>query len=82
MIEPYAFIRLVTFALGATWTVTGIARALRLAESWREKLAPLGVDQRDWRRWIAIACLRATVLDPANLALLMLLIGLWTLPLS
>ncbi len=80
MIEPYVFIRSVTLALGVTWTVTGIVRALRLAAEWKLKLAPLGLDERGWRRWIAIVCLRATVLDPTNLALLCLLVGLWTLP--
>jgi len=80
VIEPYTFIRTVTFTLGLTWTVAGIVRALRFAASWRQKLAALGLDERGWQRWIAIACLRATVLDPLNLALLCLLVGLWTLP--
>ena len=80
MIDPYTFIRTVTFTLGLTWTVAGVVRALRFAASWRQKLAELGLDERGWQRWIAIACLRATVLDPLNLALLCFLVGLWTLP--
>jgi hypothetical protein len=80
VIEPYLFIRTVTFALGLTWTVMGLARAVRFAASWKEKLEEFGLDARPWRRWIAVACLRATVLDPINLALMCMLVGLWTLP--
>lgn len=80
MIGPYDFIRLVTVSLGLVWTATALVRLLRSAREWKEKLAPLNVDERRWRRWIGIACLRATVLDPLNLALLCLLLALWTLP--
>jgi len=80
VIEPYPFIRAVTFTLGLTWTVAGTVRALRLAASCKQKLAELGLEERGWQRWIAIACLRATVLDPVNLALLCFLVALWTLP--
>lgn len=82
MIGPYVFIRLVTVSLGLTWTATALIRLVQSAREWKEKLVPLHLDERGWRRWIAIACLRATVLDPVNLALLCLLVGLWTLPLS
>lgn len=80
MIGPYAFIRLVTIGLGLTWTVFGVVRLVRVATEWKEQLESLRVDVRCWRRWIAIACLRATVLDPLNLALLCLLLALWSLP--
>jgi len=80
VIDPYTFIRLVTVSLGLVWTATALIRLVRNAGDWKEKLAPLHLDERSWRRWIAIACLRATVLDPLNLALLCLLIALWTLP--
>lgn len=80
MIAPYTFIRAVTFTLGVTWTVAGFVRSLRLAASCKQKLAELGLGERGWQRWIAIACLRATVLDPLNLALLCSLVALWTLP--
>jgi hypothetical protein len=80
VIEPYAFIRTVTLALGVTWSVMAAVRILRNAAEWKQKLTPLGLEEREWRRWIALACLRATVLDPLNLALLCLLVGLWTLP--
>jgi hypothetical protein len=80
VIGPYDFIRLVTVSLGLVWTTTALIRLLRNARDWKEKLAPLHLDERVWRRWIRIACLRATVLDPINLALLCLLVALWTLP--
>lgn len=82
MIGPYDFIRLVTVSLGLVWTATALIRLVRNAREWKEKLEPLRLDESSWRRWIAIACLRATVLDPVNLALLCLLIGLWTLPIQ
>ena len=81
MIGPYTFIRVVTISLGLTWTGMALVRLVRSAREWKEKLAPLHLDEVGWRRWIAIACLRATVLDPVNLALLFLLVALWTLPL-
>lgn len=80
MIGPYTFIRLVTFGLATTWSAFGLVRIVRFAAEVQEKLAPLGLPARWWRRQIAIACLRATVLDPVNLALLCLLVGLWTVP--
>ena len=79
MIDPYTFIRLVTVSLGIVWTGMALIRLLRSAKEWKERLYPLDVDEPSWRRWIAIACLRATVLDPVNLALLCTLIALWTL---
>jgi len=78
VIEPYAFVRFVTISLGTVWTVAGIARALRTAREWRVKLEPLALDDAWWRKELTIACLRATVLDPVNLALLCLLLGLWS----
>lgn len=80
MIEPYAFVRGVTIALGSTWTIMGIARVVRFAASWEKRLVPLGLDRPWLRRQVAIACLRATVLDPVNLAVMLLLAGLWWAP--
>jgi hypothetical protein len=79
VIEPYAFVRAVTIALGATWTVIGTVRMLRFAWSWEQRLEPLGFDRSWSRRQAALVCLRTTVLDPLNLALLCLLAGLWSL---
>lgn len=81
MIEPYTFVRAVTMGLGATWGAMGIVRSVRTARSWRARMELLAVDERWWRRQIALAALRVTVLDPLNLALLCLLAGLWSLPL-
>lgn len=78
MIEPYAFIRIVVLSLGTTWTVMMVVRIVRFAARWRRRLDVLGMDDRWWRRSMAIIALRTTVLDPWNLALLCLLFGLWT----
>ena len=79
MISPYAFIRIVTFGLATTWSVFAVLRMIRIAEEWKQELAPLGLEESWWRRQITIACLRATVLDPLNLALGCALIALWTI---
>ena len=81
MIEPYTFVRSVTVGLGAIWTTTGLLRTLRTAKDLRERLSPLSIDDRWWRRQITLVVLRATVLDPLNVALLCLLAWLCTRPL-
>lgn len=78
MIEPYAFIRLVTMSLGLTWTVLALVRVLRFARQWVDRLGFLGYEERWWRRRFALVCLRTTLLDPTNLSLICLLVGLWT----
>jgi hypothetical protein len=78
VIDPYLFVRGVTFALGATWTVTGLVRAWRFTKDGRERLRWLAFEDRWFRRQVALLVLRATVLDPINLALLCLLLGLWS----
>lgn len=78
-LDPYTFIRIVTVSLGTLWTVTALVRITRFSRRWREKLDVLGIDDRWWRRQVRVACLRATVLDPTNLALMLVLLGLWTL---
>ena len=81
MIGPYTFIRTVTLALGVTWTLTGIVRIVDRARDWQRRLAPVGSAPGWWRKQVVVVCLRATVLDPLNLALLCALVALWTLPL-
>jgi len=81
VIDPYTFIRAITLALGVTWTVMGVVRIVRRAREWQRWLAPVGQAPGWWRKQIVIVCLRATVLDPVNLALLCALVALWTLPL-
>lgn len=81
VVEPYVFVRGVTMALGVWWTVMGLRRTLRVARAWRERLRFLGFEDRWWRGQVTRVVLRATVLDPLNLALLLLLLALWSLPL-
>lgn len=81
MIEPHVFVRGVSMALGAWWTVTGLRRTLRVTRTWRERMRFLGYEDRWWRRQVALFVLR-TVLDPLNVALLCLLLALWSLPLD
>lgn len=78
MIEPYAFIRAVTIGLGVTWTVFAGLRILRLNRRWKSRLILLRLDDRWWTRQILVACARTTVLDPINLGLMLLLLGLWS----
>jgi hypothetical protein len=82
VIEPYVFVRAVTIGLGALWCTTALVRTLRSTREWRERLRPLAIDERWWRRQIVRVALRVTVLDPLNLALLFLLLWLWSRPLS
>jgi len=82
MIDPYVFVRAVTMGLGATWTGVGLVRTVRFARRWQERLELLDLDPRWWRRQIAVAVLRTTVLDPWNLALLCFLLALWSLRLA
>jgi hypothetical protein len=79
VIEPYTFMRGVTIALATTWTVMSVVRIVRFAGRMKRRLAPLGCSEEQWRRWLTIACLRATVLDPTNLALMCLLVAIWTI---
>lgn len=80
MIEPYVFVRGVTIVLGLTWTLTGLVRIVRFTASWEERLGPLGFERRWLRRQVAVAFARATVLDPVNLGLILLLAALWSAP--
>ncbi len=80
MIEPYAFVRGVTLVLGLTWTVTGLVRIVRFTASWEQRLVPLGFERRWLRRQVALAFARATVLDPLNLGLMLLLVAIWSVP--
>jgi hypothetical protein len=82
VIEPYAFVRGVTLALGLLWSTAALVRLARASRQWRARLADLGVEPRQWRRWIAHVALRTVVLDPLNLALICLLAALWSWPLG
>jgi len=78
VIDPYAFVRAVTIGLGLIWTVSGLVRTVGVARRWRARLSVLGLDDRWWRRQVSTAVVRATVLDPVNLALLCTLLALWS----
>jgi hypothetical protein len=77
VIEPYAFVRGITIALGFTWTATAVIRTVRFARRWERRLVPLGFERRWIWREVAHASMRVTVLDPLNLFLMCLLGGLW-----
>ena len=80
MIEPYVYFRVVTFGLGLLWACFWIGRIVRFERRWRQRMVTtLHLEERVWRKWIAITFLRATILDPINLALMFLLVGIWTL---
>ncbi len=78
MIDPYVFVRGVTMTLALCWTLLGLRRSVRFIRTWERRLEPLGVSRRWLRRQVAVVLLRATVLDPLNLALMLLLLGIWT----
>ena len=79
LVEPYTYVRAITIGLGTLWTIGGIYRTYAFYVRWRNRLVPLGFE----REWIALQVrtfvLRATVLDPLNLFLILLLFGVWTL---
>ena len=78
MFSPFAM-NSSTLGLAALWTVGGVVRTLRFARRWHARLAPLGLSDAWLRRQVLRFVLRTTVLDPINLALMLLLVGLWSL---
>jgi len=76
---PYGFVRLVTVALALFWGFRGVQRAARFELRWEGRVALLGVSRRWVRRQLARALLRATLLDPVNLALALVLVALWSI---
>lgn len=78
MIDPYLFVRIVTVSLAVIWTALGLLRAAQFIGRWEARFAEIGLSRRWLRRQVGITLLRATVLDPINLALMLGLVGLWT----
>jgi len=76
--EPYWFVRIVTMSLATIWTTAGLVRLFRFGRRWEQRLRTFGFSQRWFTRQILIVAARTTVLDPVNLALLCLLLGLWS----
>lgn len=79
MIDPYDFVRGVTMSMATLWTVLGLRRSVRFVRRWETRLEPLGISRRWIRRQVVLTILRTTVLDPVNLALMLLLVGIWGL---
>ena len=77
--DPYRFVRFVTISLGSFWTVAAGTRMIRLSRSWEARMHHLGIPRSWFRRQILMVIVRTTVLDPINLGLICLLVGIWTL---
>ena len=82
MIEPWIFVRGVVLSLALLWTTFGLIRTARFATRWKRRLRLVGLPD-DWvRRQVLIVLARSTVLDPVNLGLLFVLLGLWSVRMS
>ena len=79
LLDPYQFVRLLTFLLALVWTVRGAVRAWGSLRHWERRLNHLGMNSSWLRRCVALSILRATVLDPVNLALMLTLAGVWVM---
>ena len=79
-LSPYGFVRAVTLALATFWLVRGTLRTVGFARNWEARLYAWGLSRHWLRRQVAIVAVRATVLDPVNLALGLLLVALWVGP--
>ena len=77
LIEPYVYVRTITIGLGTIWFIQGLFRLRRFMRLWKKRLIPLGIPADLLRKAVLVFVLRTTVLDPINLGLLLLLIGLW-----
>jgi len=78
LIEPYVYVRAITMGLAAIWAVQWVLRMSRFPKRWRGRLVPLGASERWLRDLFLTVALRATILDPINLALMLLLAGIWS----
>ena len=78
--DPYDYVRLITVALAAFWTVRGTLRTWRLLRRAERVLEPFQVERSWLRRMVLIFLARITVFDPVNLALMSVLLVLWTVP--
>ena len=78
LIDPYTYVRTITLGLATLWTIGAAIRVLRFTFRWEKRLVLIGLPKPWIRKQVAIATLRATVLDPVNLALMLTLVGSWT----
>ena len=77
--EPYSFVRFITVSLATVWTIAGLVRLFRFGRRWEKRLRAVGFSSQWFTRQILLVAARATVLDPVNLALMCLLLGLWSI---
>ena len=77
--DPYRFVRFVTISLGSFWTVAGLVRMFRFGRRWEYRMQHLGIPRSWFRKQIFAAAVRATIFDPVNLSLMLILFAIWTL---
>ena len=78
LIEPYVYVRAITMGLATIWAIQWVFRMRRFTRRWKGRLVSLGASEVWLRNLFLTLILRTTVLDPINLALLLLLGGLWS----
>ena len=79
--EPWAYWRTVTIVLAASWFLSGVVRLVTFHRRWERRLAEFGASRRWLRLQLGKLVLRVVVLDPVNLALLLLIGTIWSVPL-
>lgn len=78
LIEPYVYVRAITLGLATIWSVQWVLRMRRFTQRWKGRLVSVGASEAWLRNLFLTMILKTTVLDPINLALLLLLSGLWS----
>jgi hypothetical protein len=78
--DPYVFVRAVTMSTAAFWTLRGLVRAARFVRRWERRMHPLGLPHAWFRAQVARMLVRATILDPVNVGLMLVLLAIWSLP--
>jgi len=78
--EPWSYWRTVTILLATLWFTAALVRLLFFHRRWERRLEEFGASRRCLRRQLLGVVLRVTVLDPINLALLLLIAALWSAP--
>lgn len=76
-VEPYALIRVVTFVLASFWTLRSLWRMARTLDRWERRLVPFGISRSWLRMQLVRMMLRASILDPVNLPLILMLVSVW-----
>ena len=78
LLEPYVYVRAITLALAGIWAVQWGFRLRRFTRRWKGRLISFGASEAWLRNLFLTTVLRTTILDPINLALMLLLLGLWS----